>query len=101
LSDAPQKTEDWGMKPRAVFAEWLAKTGDVRIAAERAGVSERTGRRWKNEPLSVNGESAPAQIISPEATKFIGRKAALLALRKMLTEGARLVTVLGPAGIGK
>ncbi len=40
-------------------------------------------------------------MISPEATKFIGRKAALLALRKMLTEGARLVTVLGPAGIGK
>jgi len=88
-------------RARAVFAEWLAKTGDVRIAAERAGVSERTGRRWKNEPASA-GEDAPApQIISPEATKFIGRKAALLALRKMLTEGARLVTVLGPAGIGK
>ncbi|HEY2364987.1 MAG TPA: AAA family ATPase, partial [Polyangiaceae bacterium] len=87
-------------RARAVFAEWLAKTGDVRIAAERAGVSERTGRRWKNEPTSAS-EDAPAQIISPEATRFIGRKAALLALRKMLTEGARLVTVLGPAGIGK
>jgi predicted ATPase len=82
-----------------VFAEWLAKTGDVRIAAERAGVSERTGRRWKNEPGAA--DDAPTQIISPESTKFIGRKAALLALRKMLTEGARLVTVLGPAGIGK
>lgn len=89
-------------RARAVFAEWLAKTGDVRIAAERAGVSERTGRRWKNEPAAEDGgDAAPAQIISPEATKFIGRKAALLALRKMLTEGARLVTVLGPAGIGK
>jgi predicted ATPase len=88
-------------RARAVFAEWLAKTGDVRIAAERAGVSERTGRRWKSEPNAEGGEAAPAQIISPEATKFIGRKAALLALRKMLTEGARLVTVLGPAGIGK
>ena len=88
-------------RARAVFAEWLAKTGDVRIAAERAGVSERTGRRWKSEPLAADGDDAQAHIISPEATKFIGRKAALLALRKMLTEGARLVTVLGPAGIGK
>ncbi len=86
-------------RARAVFAEWLAKTGDVRIAAERAGISERTGRRWKNEPGAA--DDAPTQIISPESTKFIGRKAALLALRKMLTEGARLVTVLGPAGIGK
>ncbi len=90
------------MKPpteraRAVFAEWMAKTGDVRIAAERAGVSERTGRRWKNEPSE---SSLPtAQVAEP--TKFVGRKAALLALRKMLSEGARLVTVLGPAGIGK
>ena len=88
-------------RARSLFAEWLAKTGDVRIAAERAGVSERTGRRWKNEPASTAEGDAPAQIISPEATRFIGRKAALLALRKMLTEGARLVTVLGPAGIGK
>src|SRR6185503_8751399 len=84
---------------RGVFAEWLAKTGDVRIAAERAGVSERTGRRWKSEGGQVP-EAAPSGP-SVEPTKFVGRKAALLSLRKLLTEGARIVTVLGPAGIGK
>ncbi len=91
-------------RARAVFAEWLAKTGDVRIAAERAGVSERTGRRWKNEgPNAADASSPrmPAPIQNAEPTKFVGRKAALIALRKMLSEGARLVTVLGPAGIGK
>jgi predicted ATPase/Tfp pilus assembly protein PilF len=84
---------------RAVFAEWLAKTGDVRIAAERAGVSERTGRRWKAGAPSAEG-IAPQQPYA-EPTKFVGRKAALLSLRKLLSEGARIVTVLGPAGIGK
>ena len=91
-------------RARAVFTEWLAKTGDVRIAAERAGVSERTGRRWKNEGPNASDASSPrmpAPIQSAEPTKFVGRKAALLTLRKMLSEGARLVTVLGPAGIGK
>lgn len=81
---------------RAVFAEWLAKTGDVRIASERAGVSERTGRRWKGEVGEGHARAPHA-----EPTKFVGRKAALLSLRKLLAEGARVVTVLGPAGIGK
>ncbi len=89
-------------RARVVFAEWMAKTGDVAIAAERAGISERTGRRWKND--GGGGETLPAGAAPPmntEPTKFVGRKAALIALRKMLSEGARLVTVLGPAGIGK
>ncbi len=88
-------------RARAVFAEWMAKTGDVGIAAERAGISERTGRRWKNESGGRDLPGAAAPPMNTEPTKFVGRKAALIALRKMLSEGARLVTVLGPAGIGK
>jgi predicted ATPase/Tfp pilus assembly protein PilF len=88
-------------RARAVFAEWMAKTGDVSIAAERAGISERTGRRWKNDAVGQTVPGAAAPAMNTEPTKFVGRKAALIGLRKMLSEGARLVTVLGPAGIGK
>jgi hypothetical protein len=31
----------------AVFREWLARTDDLREAARQAGVSVRTGRRWR------------------------------------------------------
>lgn len=88
-----------------MFAEWYERTGDHKIAAERAGVSERTGRRWKSrvhpraaEPLVVRG--APAALATP-VTRFIGRQSALQALKKLFADGARLVSVLGPAGIGK
>ena len=69
-------------RARTVFAEWLAKTGDVRIAAERAGVSERTGRRWKNEGPNISSDPSsprmPAPVQNAEPTKFVGRKAALI-----------------------
>jgi hypothetical protein len=65
-------------RARALFAEWMAKTGDVAIAAERAGVSERTGRRWKNATGLVDvgpllpGSSLAAPV-TMEPTKFVGR----------------------------
>ncbi len=99
----------------AVFREWLARTGDVRVAAERAGVSERTARRWRGtlgdaarvgsptEP-PPSARSAPAILGAPRSlvgqpTRFFGRRDG--ALRKAFADGARLVTLLGPAGIGK
>ena len=92
-------------RAKAVFADWLERTGDHKVAAEHAGVSERTGRRWKSsllprpeQPTSVRG--APPALAAP-VTKFIGRQPALHALRKLFADGARLVSVLGPAGMGK
>src|SRR5688572_10141448 len=35
------------------------------------------------------------------ATRFVGRAADLAALERSLAEGSRLVTVLGPGGVGK
>ena len=90
-----------GARARAVFAEWFERTGDHKVAAERAGVSERTGRRWRSrlhpkakEPMVVRGAPAPV-------TKFIGRHSSLHALKKLFADGARLVSVLGPGGMGK
>lgn len=86
-----------------MFHEWLARTGDARVAAERAGVSERTARRWKRAaPAEPQRAPPPPGVASgPIAppTRFFGRRD--VALRKLFADGARIVTVLGPAGIGK
>ncbi len=86
-----------------MFREWLARTGDHRVAAERAGVSERTGRRWKTEaegdaPKAPDVRGAARELLG-QPTRFFGRRD--VALQKILADGARLVTILGPAGMGK
>ncbi len=92
-------------RAREVFEQWLARTGDYRIAAQRAGVSERTGRRWKAEPRATGESGAVVRgaktTMLTEPTRFIGRQSALGSIHKFFGEGARIVTVLGPAGIGK
>lgn len=104
---APQSTKPPSAISRAreVFEQWLARTGDYRVAAQRAGVSERTGRRWKAEPrtpldsgVAVVGSKT---TVLGEPTRFIGRNGALGAIHKLFAEGARIVSLLGPAGIGK
>lgn len=92
------------LRAQAVFAEWYERTGDHRLAAQRAGVSERTGRRWRlryAHPQPTPKNEAPKTNLKNETTRFIGRQAALSALRGLFTQGARIVTVLGPGGIGK
>jgi predicted ATPase len=92
------------LRAQTIFAEWLERTGDHRVAADRAGVSERTGRRWR---VRYASPAAPVQSrevktnLAPEATRFIGRKSALTSIRGLFAGGARLVTVLGPGGMGK
>jgi len=102
---AKEPTRPSSDRAREVFEQWLARTGDYRVAASRAGVSERTGRRWRTEPRDSSPSSATVlgaktDMLS-EPTKFIGRHQALTSLHKLFAEGARIVTVLGPAGIGK
>ncbi len=41
------------------------------------------------------------QGLTPPASRFIGREADLAALRALFEQGARLVTLWGPAGMGK
>jgi predicted ATPase len=110
------------MRAQAIFAEWLERTGDHRVAADRAGVSERTGRRWRlrflgperQAPTAATGSGPPPAAAQPapkarepktnmafEATRFVGRQSALTELRNLFARGARVVTVLGPGGIGK
>jgi len=45
--------------------------------------------------------SAPATSLPVPLTPLVGREDDIAAVRRMLDEGARLVTVLGPGGIGK
>ena len=93
-------------RARAIFAEWLERTGDHRLAAERAGVSERTGRRWRALTTARRSSIAPRVAMSrtnlrAEPTRWVGRESALSGVRALFTQGARIVTITGPGGIGK
>ena len=92
---------------RQIFDEALAETGDYRQAARLAGIAERTGRRWRHEarvprPSSFMSDADGSfEAIAPSATRFVGRRSELEALRALFDKGERLVTILGPPGIGK
>ncbi len=92
-------------RAKTVFAEWFERTGDHRLAAERAGVSERTGRRWRARFTRPARDDAPLDKprtnLRAEATTWIGRTRALAAIRALYTQGARVVTIVGMGGIGK
>ncbi len=93
------------LRAQAIFAEWFERTGDHRVAADRAGVSERTGRRWRLRLASPSMSAKPSREVKTnmafEPTRFVGRQPALTELKGLFARGARLVTVLGPGGIGK
>src|SRR5437763_925766 len=52
-------------------------------------------------------ESTPTEIsalvndVDPDRSSFIGRTAELEAIRALFERGARLLTIVGPAGMGK
>jgi len=93
------------LRAQAIFAEWFERTGDHRVAADRAGVSERTGRRWRLRLASPDRGAKPPREAKTnmafEPTRFVGRQPALAELKGLYARGGRLVTVLGPGGIGK
>jgi predicted ATPase len=93
------------LRAQTIFAEWFERTGDHRVAADRAGVSERTGRRWRLRLASPERPAKPSREAKTnmtfEPTRFVGRQPALAELKSLFARGGRLVTVLGPGGIGK
>ena len=89
------------LQARSVFEAYFAQSGDHRAAAHAAGVSERTGRRWRAELAARTKLAKPDGRPIQELTSFVGRSRELAALAALLDAGKRLITVLGPPGIGK
>ena len=86
---------------RSVFARHYAKSRDSRAAARAAGVSDRTGRRWRNELATPSAADRTVRAVPAEVTSFVGRDADLDRLDSLFADGSRLVTVVGSPGIGK
>jgi serine/threonine protein kinase/predicted ATPase/Flp pilus assembly protein TadD len=69
--------------------------------------ADRLGARVRNEPTEATTGNQPDQPlrrptnIGPQATSFVGRVAELADLHQLFRQGTRLVTLLGPGGIGK
>ena len=86
---------------RRIFSKHFAAGTDYRTAARVAGVSPRTGRRWRDEIEAGRARVAAGLTHERALTRFFGRDQDLRALRTHYQDGARLVTVVGPPGIGK
>jgi len=92
-------------RARTRFGRILLETGDYRAAAEQAGVSLRTGRRWRAE-LRASGElhtpvPTPAASFPAEAASALcGRSTELQSLAGSFSD-SRLVLVHGATGVGK
>ena len=94
------KTKRSRFEARKIFEECYARTGDAKGAAEKAGVSERTGRRWQAKIRDDQRKQSKATLF-PESAPLIGRQAEVSALTELVLHGPRIVTVFGPPGIGK
>jgi hypothetical protein len=79
---------------RAAFSEAVARGLPPAAAARQVGVSVRTAQRWRIARDSTPGSRSAT-------TRFFGRESELTALARDLTAGHRLLTIVGPGGIGK
>jgi predicted ATPase len=86
---------------QAVFREWMERTDDWNEAARRAGVSERTGRRWRNLIESAQVPRAAAPAARGPQTSFIGRRRELEALHRLARPHRSVIAITGIGGIGK
>lgn len=68
----------------------------MRQAAERPAEPERT-----SAPTDTLVPPSPRHNLTPSRDRFVGRRPEIAALRRSLSEGQRLVTLLGTGGIGK
>ena len=60
------------------------------------------GYRFEPPPHVTAAPSPRSASLPPAArTRFVGRETELLAIEQRLAEGARLVTLVGPGGVGK
>ena len=93
----PRLAKQVAEKARKAFDTARAAGYSVKEACDIAGVSGRTGRRWATE--------IPKEAVAPTGTDlgtiFIGREEDLNALSQRFADGRRLVTLLGPPGVGK
>ncbi len=103
-----QKTADKRKRQQAreVFARILAQSDDYREAAAAAGVSERTGRNWRNLVRTPGFAEAGWQRrqrsnLPQSHTQLIGRRQEREQLCQWLRDGRRLITIAGAPGIGK
>ena len=96
--DPPTRTR---RQARSVFESHYAQFRDHRAAGRAAGVSERTSRRWKAELTARTKLAKPDGEPAKERTSFVGRTSELASLEALLDEGKRLITLIGPPGIGK
>ncbi|MBX2802480.1 MAG: winged helix-turn-helix domain-containing protein [Myxococcales bacterium] len=91
--------EVWGYSPDAVTHTVYSTVGRLRKQVERDParpvhvVTER-GQGYRFVPLA-------AQAPAAHRTQLVGRAAELAELERRFAAGARLVTLLGPGGIGK
>ena len=89
---------------RRVFDAALAETGDVRHASEIAGVAVKIGILWQDELAATRFlEQTPGEPAAPapSVTSFEGRGEDVAELHDYFDGGARLVTLVGPPGVGK
>ena len=94
-----RRSKQAAREARRAFEAALAEGHTYREASQIAGVTERTGRRWR----AVPGTRRPAEsgVRPVYGTPFEGRTSDLTALGHRFATGARLVTLLGPPGVGK
>ena len=85
---------------RRVFVNHYAEFGDCGEAARAAGVSERTGRRWRGELATKESVHSSGWTALEEPTRLVGRDDLLRAIASEL-EAHRLLTLVGPPGVGK
>ncbi len=81
----------------------------VDLGEHRLKGMEQVERLWQVLPARLSGRTFPPPRtldphrtnLPPRPTSFKGRKAELESIARLFDEGARLVTLLGPGGVGK
>lgn len=88
------------VRARQIFDRWFAQTGNLKLASTKAGVTERTARRW----TSVSGAAATPHAknnLVASRDRFFGRGREVAGLRRLIAQGSRLIAVTGAPGVGK
>jgi predicted ATPase len=67
----------------------------------KARAAPRAPAKKRAPPLRPDAPRAPGRALPRARTTFVGRERDLAAIRRLVEDGAQLVTLLGPPGIGK